>query len=130
MAVAAEPGLTAVGSGRFFAFVMGGSLPAAQAADVLGLGAWEQNVGLRHDGHAAVSAMEYAAGRWVLEPAGLPSTASVGWVTGGDHGQLHPATTGRLRWLPGIYGWDVDAQGLLGRRCMCTSSLATSGTPR
>ena len=40
-----EPGLTAMGSGRFFGFVIGGTLPAALAADWL-VSAWDQNAGL------------------------------------------------------------------------------------
>ncbi|MET0740670.1 MAG: hypothetical protein ABWZ26_03855 [Candidatus Nanopelagicales bacterium] len=45
LARTAEPGLTAVGSGRFFGFVMGGSVPAAQAADVLVGAAGNVNTG-------------------------------------------------------------------------------------
>ena len=40
----AEPGLTAMPSGRFFGFVIGGTLPAALAADWL-VSAWDQNAG-------------------------------------------------------------------------------------
>src|SRR5262245_22400296 len=39
-----DDGLTAVPSGRFFGWVMGGGLPAALAADWL-TGAWDQNAG-------------------------------------------------------------------------------------
>src|SRR4051812_46302621 len=46
LADAAEPGLTAMPSGRFFGFVIGGTLPAAMAADWL-TSAWDQNSGLR-----------------------------------------------------------------------------------
>ncbi len=111
MAVEAEPGLTAMGSGRFFGFVIGGSVPAAQAADVL-VGAWDQNVG-SNDYTPAVSAMEYVAGRWVLELLGLPSTASVGWVTGGMMANFTGLAAGRLHVLA-QHGWDINAQGLQG----------------
>src|SRR5438477_1086981 len=40
----ADPGLTAMPSGRFFGWVIGGGLPAAVAADWLTT-AWDQNAG-------------------------------------------------------------------------------------
>ena len=46
LAGAVEPGLVAMPSGRFFGFVIGGSHPAALAADWL-VGAWDQNAVLR-----------------------------------------------------------------------------------
>ena len=46
LAAVAEPGLTAMGSGRYFGFVIGGALPASLAADWL-VSAWDQNAGPR-----------------------------------------------------------------------------------
>src|SRR4029077_9718939 len=40
LADAAEPGLTAMGSGRYFGFVIGGSVPSATAVDWL-VTAWD-----------------------------------------------------------------------------------------
>ena len=45
LATACEPGLTAMPSGRFYGMVIGGSHPAALAADWL-TSAWDQNAGL------------------------------------------------------------------------------------
>ncbi len=45
LARGADPGLIATPSGRFFGFVIGGSTPAAIAADWL-TSAWDQNSGL------------------------------------------------------------------------------------
>ena len=52
LAAAAEPGLVAEPGGRYFGFVIGGSLPGALAADWLAA-AWDQNAGLYVGGPAA-----------------------------------------------------------------------------
>ena len=80
LAAVAEPGLTAMGSGRYFGFVIGGALPAALAADWL-VSAWDQNAGLAQP-TPAVAALEAVTGRWVLELLGLPSHSSFAFVTG------------------------------------------------
>src|SRR5580698_8902222 len=45
LATLAEPGLMAMPSGRFFGWVIGGTLPAALASDWL-VSAWGQNAGM------------------------------------------------------------------------------------
>jgi hypothetical protein len=79
---AAEPGIMASSSGRFFGFVVGGATPAALAADWL-TSAWDQNAGLYVLGPAA-SVVEETAATWLLDVLGLPARASVGSVTGGQ----------------------------------------------
>ena len=66
----ADDGITAMGSGRYFGFVIGGALPASLAADWL-VSVWDQNTGLAEP-TPATSALEAVAGRWVLELLGLP----------------------------------------------------------
>ena len=46
LAAGVEPGLMNMGSGRFYGWVIGGTLPAALAADWL-VSAWDQNTGMR-----------------------------------------------------------------------------------
>src|SRR5438067_10960552 len=82
LAEAAEPGLVASAGPRYFGFVTGGSLPAALAADWLA-SAWDQNAAMAVMSPAAAVVEEVAAG-WLLELFGLPQTASVGFVTGGQ----------------------------------------------
>src|SRR3984957_12989780 len=80
LATACDPGLTAMPSGRFYGFVIGGTHPAALAADWL-VGAWDQNAVLRavSPAHAAV---EDVASAWLLDLLGLPAASGVGFVTG------------------------------------------------
>jgi aromatic-L-amino-acid decarboxylase len=105
------PGLTATGSGRFFGFVIGGSVPAALGADVL-VSAWDQNTGLNHV-TPGVAAAEHVAGTWLLDLLGLPAGSSVGFVTGGCMANATALMVGRHAVLDRA-GWDVEAHGLQG----------------
>ncbi|MEZ5190975.1 MAG: aspartate aminotransferase family protein, partial [Schumannella sp.] len=80
LVAAAEPGLMASQSPRFYGWVMGGTLPASLAADWL-VSAWDQNAGMR-DATPGVVAAEDAAARWLLQLLGLPADAAVGFTTG------------------------------------------------
>ena len=111
LAVTAEPGLVASPSGRFFGFVIGGGLPAALAADWL-TAAWDQNAGLAMVAPAEAAVEKVAAG-WVLDLLGLPSDASVGFVTGGCMANFTCLAAARHRVLAKA-GWDVEADGLQG----------------
>jgi glutamate/tyrosine decarboxylase-like PLP-dependent enzyme len=111
LAELAEPGLMAIGSGRFFGWVMGGALPAGLAADWL-VSAWDQNAGLRYATPAAV-AIEEAAAAWLLSALGLPPTAGVGFVTGATMANFTGLAAARGVVLARA-GWDVSADGLFG----------------
>jgi glutamate/tyrosine decarboxylase-like PLP-dependent enzyme len=111
LADGAEPGLMASQSGRFFGWVMGGTLPAALASDWL-VSAWDQNAGIRY-ATPAVVAIEEAAARWLLEILGLPLTADVGFVTGATMANFAGLASGRHAVLNGV-GWDVNVKGLNG----------------
>jgi glutamate/tyrosine decarboxylase-like PLP-dependent enzyme len=111
LADAAEPGIVATSSGRFFGFVEGGVLPAALAADWL-TAAWDQNPGFNVLSPAAAAVEEVTAG-WLLDLLGLPASASVGFTTGAQSASVAGLAAARHRVL-GDAGWDVEADGLSG----------------
>ncbi|MET4096931.1 pyridoxal-dependent decarboxylase [Arthrobacter sp. UYCu712] len=111
LATKAEPGLMAMPSGRFFGWVIGGTLPAALAADWL-VSAWDQNSGLRF-ATPATAAIEEAAGKWLLELLGLPEESGVGFATGATMANFTGLAAARWR-LMSDAGWDLDGDGLSG----------------
>ena len=106
-----EPGLMATAGGRFFGFVIGGSLPAALAADWLA-SAWDQNAGL-YVAAPAASVVEEVCGAWLAELFGLPAGSSFGLVTGGQMANFTALAAARHHVLEQA-GWDVEADGLPG----------------
>ena len=111
LAKGAGPGLMATPGGRFFGFVIGGSLPAALAADWL-TSAWDQNAGL-YVAAPAASVVEEVCGAWLAELFGLPQGISFGLVTGGQMANFTALAAARHRVLEQA-GWDVEADGLPG----------------
>jgi glutamate/tyrosine decarboxylase-like PLP-dependent enzyme len=111
LVVAAEPGVAATGSGRFFGYVIGGVLPAALGAELM-TGVWDQNAAFTSLAPAASAAEEVAA-RWNLDLLGLPPGASVGFTTGTTMANLTALAAARHRVLAAA-GWDVAADGLTG----------------
>ncbi len=111
LAAAAEPGLMGSPSGRFFGWVMGGTLPAALAADWL-VSAWDQNAGLRYASPAS-AALEETAGAWLLEVLDLPREADVGFTTGATMANFVGLAAGRQYVLDQL-DWNVSEHGLTG----------------
>ncbi|NUU17031.1 aspartate aminotransferase family protein [Cellulomonas humilata] len=111
LAAGIEPGLMGMPSGRFFGWVIGGTLPAALAADWL-TSAWDQNTAMRH-ATPGVVAVEEAAGAWALDLLGLPAGADVGFVTGATMANFTGLAAARQRVLTDA-GWDVERDGLSG----------------
>lgn len=108
---ASDPGLVASQSGRYFGFVVGGSLPAATAADWLAT-AWDVNAGGWALGGAAMVVEEVARG-WIAELLGLPPGVSAGFVTGCQMAHVTALAAARHHVLARV-GWDVAADGLAG----------------
>ena len=106
-----DGGIVGSAGGRFFGWVIGGSLPAALAADWLAA-AWDQNACLYAAGPAA-AIVEEVAGRWLKEILGLPARASFAMVTGCQMAHVTCLAAARHAVLAGR-GWDVEQRGLYG----------------
>jgi glutamate/tyrosine decarboxylase-like PLP-dependent enzyme len=104
-------GILGCAGGRFFGWVIGGSLPSALAADWM-VSAWDQNAAI-YAGGPAVAVMEEIAGKWVKELLGLPAGASIGFVTGSQMAHVTCLAAARHQVLDKA-GWDVEADGLNG----------------
>ena len=106
-----SPATVANAGGRYFGFVMGGSLPVTVAANWLA-GAWDQNAVMAVTSPVA-AAVEDVAARWMLEILGLPPESGVGFV-GCDTVAIFAALAAARRALLLREGWDVESQGLFG----------------
>jgi len=106
-----SPATVATNGGRYFGFVIGGTLPAALAANCLS-GAWDQCAGL-HVLSPVGEKLEQVAGRWLKELLRLPMESGVGFVTGATMGNFTGLATARHALLK-QQGWNVESQGLYG----------------
>lgn len=106
-----SPASMGVAGPRFYGFVIGGSLPAALAANWLA-GAWDQNVGLTLASPVGSRLEEVALG-WLVELLGLPPETAAGFVTGATVANFTALAAARHAVLKKA-GWDVEADGLFG----------------
>src|SRR4051794_12753603 len=111
LVAAGELGAVASAGPRYFGFVIGGSLPAALAADWL-TSAWDQDAVLYALSPAAAVAEDIAAA-WLLDLFDLPRDASVGFTTGCQMANFVGLAAARRSVLL-KRGWDVEQQGLQG----------------
>ncbi|SFR88762.1 Glutamate or tyrosine decarboxylase [Agromyces sp. CF514] len=108
---AVEPGLIAMQSPRFFGWVIGGTAPAALAADWL-VGAWDQNAALR-EVTPGVNGAEELAGEWLCDLLGLPEGTVAGFTTGATTANLVALAAARHAVLDRV-GWDDAVDGIQG----------------
>lgn len=106
-----SPATVASTGGRYFGFVIGGTLPAALAANWLA-GTWDQNGGLQIASPIASKLEEIALG-WLIEALGLPATTGGGFVSGATMANFTGLAAARHAVLSNA-GWDAEAQGLFG----------------
>jgi glutamate/tyrosine decarboxylase-like PLP-dependent enzyme len=108
---AVDGGLHNTTGGRFFGWVIGGSLPSALAADWL-TSTWDQNAGAYAVAPAAAIA-EDVAGKWLKELLHLPQEASFALVTGCQMAHATCLAAARHSLLA-ARGYDVEHDGLFG----------------
>jgi len=106
-----SPATVASAGGRFFGFVIGGSLPSALAANILAA-AWDQNAVLEVTSPVA-AALEKVCRNWIADLFGLPPDVEVGFVTSATMANFTGLAAARHALLLG-QGWDVEAKGLFG----------------
>jgi len=104
-------GLLGSAGGRFFGWVIGGTLPAAVGADWL-TSVWQQNSALYACSPAA-AVVEETVGVWLKEILGLPPEASFALVTGCQMAHVTCLAAARHALLS-QRGWDVESQGMFG----------------
>ena len=106
-----SPATMGMAGPRFFGWVIGGSLPAALAANWLA-GAWDQNAGL-FAATPIASTLEEVSLRWLLDALGLPSGCGAAFVTGATVANFTALAAARHAVLARA-GWDVESRGLFG----------------
>jgi len=104
-----SPATVATTGGRYFGFVIGGTLPAALAANWLA-GAWDQNAAMQVMSPVAAKFEEIVLA-WTVDLLGLPSTSGAGFVTGTTMANFSALAAARTAILKRS-GWNVEEDGL------------------
>jgi glutamate/tyrosine decarboxylase-like PLP-dependent enzyme len=107
----ADGGILGSASGRFFGWVIGGTLPVAIAADWL-TSTWDQNAASNLTAPAE-AVVEEVCGGWAKELLGIPKSASFAFVTGCQMAHTTALAAARNKLLRDR-GWDVERLGLAG----------------
>src|ERR1700723_4680071 len=106
-----SPATVASAGGRYFGFVIGGSLPAALAANWLA-GAWDQNAAMQVMSPVAAKLEEIVLG-WMVDLLGFPLGSGAGFVTGTTMANFTALAAARTTLLQRA-GWNVEEDGLFG----------------
>jgi glutamate/tyrosine decarboxylase-like PLP-dependent enzyme len=106
-----SPATVATTGGRYFGFVIGGTLPAALAANWLA-GAWDQNAAMQVMSPVAAKLEEIVQG-WVLDLLGLPAGGVAGFVTGTTMANFSGLAAARSALLHRS-GWNLEEGGIFG----------------
>ncbi len=106
-----SPATVATTGGRYFGFVIGGTLPAALAANWLA-GAWDQNAGMQIMSPVAAK-LEEIVQSWIVDLLGLPPHSGAGFVTGTTMANFSALAAARSSLLSRT-GWNVEEDGMFG----------------
>src|ERR1700680_4750768 len=106
-----SPATVATAGGRYFGFVIGGSLPAALVANWLA-GAWDQNAAMQVMSPVAAKLEEIVL-EWMVDLLGLPRGSGAGFVTGTTMANFSALAAARTALLK-CAGWNVEEDGLFG----------------
>jgi len=105
----ASPGLVASTGSRYFGYVVGGTLPAALAADWL-VSAWDQ-VASTPNTSPAMHDLEAEASSWLRDLFELPDSTLISYPTCTTTGDMICLAAARSHLLA-RQNWDVEAKGL------------------
>ena len=106
-----SPATVASAGGRYFGYVIGGSLPAALGANWLAA-AWDQNAFMTSTSPVAAS-IEETALRWLLDVLRLPTGCGGAFVTGATMASFTALAAARHALLAKS-DWNVEENGLFG----------------
>jgi glutamate/tyrosine decarboxylase-like PLP-dependent enzyme len=106
-----SPATVATAGPRYFGFVIGGTLPAALAANWLA-GAWDQNGAMQAMSPIAAKLEEIVL-QWTIDLLSLPAGAGAGFVTGTTMASFTALAAARTTLLART-GWNVEEDGLFG----------------
>ncbi|MFW8689040.1 MULTISPECIES: pyridoxal phosphate-dependent decarboxylase family protein [Mesorhizobium] len=107
----AAAGMHGNAGGRFFAWVFGGGLESALAADWL-VATWDQNAAL-YSASPASAVIEEVAGEWIKELLDLPLDASFAFTSGCQMAHVTSLAAARVGLLE-RFQWNVEDNGLFG----------------
>jgi glutamate/tyrosine decarboxylase-like PLP-dependent enzyme len=106
-----SPATVIENGGRFFGFVIGGTIPASLAARWLA-DFWDQNAGMFVTSPVA-SKLETVVEGWLRQAFGLPDNVVSGFVSGTTTAVFCALAAARYRVLKQM-DWDVNTKGLFG----------------
>jgi glutamate/tyrosine decarboxylase-like PLP-dependent enzyme len=106
-----SPATVGTTGGRFFGFVVGGTLPASLAANWLA-GAWDQNAAMQIMSPVAAKVEEIVES-WMVDLLGLPQGTGAGFVTCTTMASFSGLAAARSALLRRA-GWNVEDIGLFG----------------